>query len=111
MLMVPFDVNDATLRETLLRSGLRNAVVALHENAQPRWGKKAAQQMVEHIAWTFELSTGRAIPGTRAGIHAHYVSGQPDRRRVASDAAAAPAWRRTDSSPVAPGQRLQGQLR
>jgi oxepin-CoA hydrolase / 3-oxo-5,6-dehydrosuberyl-CoA semialdehyde dehydrogenase len=60
MLMVPLDVNDAKLRETFLRYGLRNAVVVLHENAQPRWGKMAAQQMVEHLAWAFELSTGRA---------------------------------------------------
>jgi oxepin-CoA hydrolase / 3-oxo-5,6-dehydrosuberyl-CoA semialdehyde dehydrogenase len=60
MVMIPFDVNDAKVRETFLHYGLPNGLATLQENAQPRWGKMAAQQMVEHLAWAFELSTGRA---------------------------------------------------
>jgi len=29
-------------------------------HARPGWGKMTAQQMVEHLAWAFELSTGQA---------------------------------------------------
>ena len=57
--MTEFDVNDAALREAFLREGLSAALAALTPEARPRWGAMAAQQMVEHLAWTFEVSTGR----------------------------------------------------
>lgn len=57
---IPFDVNDAEARETLLRRGLFEALVALRANARPRWGHMTAQQMIEHLLWAFELSTGEA---------------------------------------------------
>ena len=57
--MPEFDVNDAALRAAFLREGLPAALAALSPDAQPAWGAMAAQQMVEHLAWTFEVSTGR----------------------------------------------------
>ena len=55
-----FDVNDPHVRERFFREDLGQALVALAEGAAPRWGGMTAQQMVEHLAWGFELSTGRA---------------------------------------------------
>jgi hypothetical protein len=54
-----FDVNDAAMREAFLREGLPLALAALTPATQPLWGAMGAQQMVEHLAWTFEISTGR----------------------------------------------------
>jgi hypothetical protein len=60
MTAIPFDVNDPELRETFLRRSLFDALATLRADARPAWGKMTAQQMVEHLAWAFELSTGRA---------------------------------------------------
>jgi len=57
---VPFDVNDAALRERLLRQVLPDALAGLREDARPAWGAMTAQQMVEHLAWVFEVSIGAA---------------------------------------------------
>jgi hypothetical protein len=54
-----FDVNDAALREEFLRADVPAALVELRADAPPRWGRMAAAQMVEHLLWAFELSTGR----------------------------------------------------
>ncbi|MGD0339069.1 MAG: hypothetical protein ABSB78_09795 [Bacteroidota bacterium] len=59
MLTVPFDVNDAKLRHSFLTEILPDCINDLEENAQPLWGKMSAQHMVEHLIWTFELSTGK----------------------------------------------------
>ena len=60
MAIIAFDVNDAELRDSFFRHLLFNALAALQHDSQPRWGKMTAQQMVEHLAWAFELSTGHA---------------------------------------------------
>jgi oxepin-CoA hydrolase / 3-oxo-5,6-dehydrosuberyl-CoA semialdehyde dehydrogenase len=57
--MPEFDVNDAALREAFLRDTLHAALLTLAPETPPVWGAMAAQQMVEHLAWTFEVSTGR----------------------------------------------------
>jgi oxepin-CoA hydrolase/3-oxo-5,6-dehydrosuberyl-CoA semialdehyde dehydrogenase len=57
---IPFDVNDSHLRDTFLRHSLLDALATLQANSQPCWGKMTAQQMVEHLAWAFALSTGQA---------------------------------------------------
>ena len=59
MTAIPFDVNDPELRERFLRHLLLDALTALQADARPGWGKMTAQQMVEHLAWAFELSTGQ----------------------------------------------------
>jgi len=56
---IAFDVNDAGLRAALLRR-LPEALAGLREDAQPAWGAMTAQQMVEHLAWVFEVSIGEA---------------------------------------------------
>jgi oxepin-CoA hydrolase / 3-oxo-5,6-dehydrosuberyl-CoA semialdehyde dehydrogenase len=57
---IRFDVNDAELRETFFRRLLFDALAPLHDGSQPGWGKMTVQQMVEHLTWAFELSTGQA---------------------------------------------------
>jgi oxepin-CoA hydrolase/3-oxo-5,6-dehydrosuberyl-CoA semialdehyde dehydrogenase len=59
MLRIPFDVNDPQARDTFLRFQLTEAMAALRAQASPRWGKMTAQHMVEHLVWSYELSTGR----------------------------------------------------
>jgi oxepin-CoA hydrolase / 3-oxo-5,6-dehydrosuberyl-CoA semialdehyde dehydrogenase len=60
MMKVVFDVDDASLRDSFLRTFFFGALDALTAEHRPRWGLMTAQQMVEHLAWAFELSTGRA---------------------------------------------------
>ena len=55
-----FDVNDAELRESFLRRELVRAVERLGQASSGRWGRMCAQEMVEHLIWAFELSTGQA---------------------------------------------------
>jgi hypothetical protein len=57
---IPFEVNDPELRERFFRHLLFDALSGLRENAPAAWGKMAAEQMVEHLLWAFEVSTGRA---------------------------------------------------
>ena len=59
MTATPFDVNDSEVRDTFFRRLLIDALMALREDARPRWGKMTAQQMVEHLTWAFELSSGQ----------------------------------------------------
>ena len=57
---IPFDVNDATRREAFFRRHLAEAMAPLGEDAAPRWGRMTAREMVEHLSWVFEVSTGQA---------------------------------------------------
>ena len=59
-MMIPFDVNDAAARDRFLRRDFGEALTRLQAGARPRWGAMTAQQMVEHMAWICEVSTGRA---------------------------------------------------
>jgi hypothetical protein len=56
-----FDVNDADLRESFLRSEVAPALDELRVDTAARWGGMTAQQMVEHLMWACECSTGRAV--------------------------------------------------
>lgn len=60
MTAIRFDVNDPSLRERFIRDLLFEALAALHDDTRPGWGRMSAQQMVEHLLWAFEISTGRA---------------------------------------------------
>lgn len=55
-----FDVNDAELRESFLRHEVVPAVDRLGQASAPRWGRMRPQEMVEHLLWAFEVSTGQA---------------------------------------------------
>jgi hypothetical protein len=61
MLTVVFDVDDFSLRDTFLRTFYFGALDALTPEHRPLWGLMTPQQMVEHLAWTFEVSTGKAL--------------------------------------------------
>jgi len=95
MIAVPFDVNDPKLRETFLRRTMPDALSGLREDAAPRWGKMTAQQMVEHLLWACELSTGRAktdcpIPeAQREKIRAFLYDTRPTPREFANPVLAA----------------------
>jgi oxepin-CoA hydrolase/3-oxo-5,6-dehydrosuberyl-CoA semialdehyde dehydrogenase len=55
---IAFDVNDTELREAFLSRLLNDALAPLREDSRPKWGAMTAQQMVEHLTWAFESSTG-----------------------------------------------------
>jgi oxepin-CoA hydrolase/3-oxo-5,6-dehydrosuberyl-CoA semialdehyde dehydrogenase len=61
MTKVIFDVDDASLRDTFLRTFFFGALDALRPETPALWGRLTAQQMVEHLIWTFEVSTGRVV--------------------------------------------------
>ena len=54
------DVNDAELRDGFLRHQAQAALAGLRDETPARWGGMTAQQMVEHLIWSVELSTGDA---------------------------------------------------
>ena len=60
MATIRFDVNDPDLQGSFLGQLFLDALAALRDDTPPRWGKMTAQQMVEHLMWGFELSTGQA---------------------------------------------------
>ena len=60
MTAIPFDVNDPLLRDRFFHGLLFQALAGLRADARPIWGEMSAQQMVEHLLWAVELSTGRA---------------------------------------------------
>jgi oxepin-CoA hydrolase/3-oxo-5,6-dehydrosuberyl-CoA semialdehyde dehydrogenase len=53
-------VDDAAFRDALLARHMWDALGSLRADTAPRWGRMSPQQMVEHLAWIFEVSTGRA---------------------------------------------------
>jgi len=56
---LPFDVNDTGAREAFLCHELVATLAGLTEASAARWGGMTPQQMVEHLLWAFECSTGR----------------------------------------------------
>jgi oxepin-CoA hydrolase/3-oxo-5,6-dehydrosuberyl-CoA semialdehyde dehydrogenase len=95
MIAVPFEVNDSGLRETFLRRIAPDALAGLAKDASPGWGKMTAQQMVEHLLWACELSTGRTqtdcpIPeAQREKIRAFLYDNRPTPREFANPVLAA----------------------
>jgi DinB family protein len=59
MAAIRFDVNDAALRDEFLRHLMLEALTPLAADRPAAWGHMTAQQMVEHLAWVFAVSTGR----------------------------------------------------
>jgi DinB superfamily len=58
---VVFDVDDSSLRDTFLRTLFFGALDALRPDTPALWGRMTPQEMVEHLVWTFEVSTGRVL--------------------------------------------------
>jgi len=58
MLKLRFDVDDSVLRDTFLRTFFFGALDPLEPGERARWGRMSAQEMVEHLVWAFECSTG-----------------------------------------------------
>jgi hypothetical protein len=60
--LAAWNVGDAAAREALLRAAMWDALAGLRADTAARWGRMTAQQMVEHLEWTFACSTGtRAV--------------------------------------------------
>jgi len=59
MQLVQFDVDNSELREEFDRRVLVRAIAELTADSQSRWGLMKPQQMLEHLAWTYRLSTGK----------------------------------------------------
>jgi hypothetical protein len=60
MIIVRFDVNDEEVRNAFFDHHLPAALAAFTDDAMPRWGAFSPREMVEHLLWGFELSTGAA---------------------------------------------------
>jgi len=71
---IPLDVNNPDLRETFLRRRLFEALIPLHDDTRPHWGRMTAQQMIEHLLWAFELSNGE--------VHVECPIPEPQRQRM-----------------------------
>jgi hypothetical protein len=57
------DVNDSSGRDALILSGLTDALKRLRPESPAAWGGMNAREMVEHLLWGFEVSTGRVQVG------------------------------------------------
>jgi oxepin-CoA hydrolase/3-oxo-5,6-dehydrosuberyl-CoA semialdehyde dehydrogenase len=57
---VAFEVDDGIGRRRFLDDVAPQLLESLDPNAKPAWGGMSAQQMVEHLAWVFDISTGAA---------------------------------------------------
>jgi hypothetical protein len=55
-----WSVDDAAARDLFLRHTVGTLLAELRPGTSPRWGGMRPQDMVEHLVWAFELSTGRA---------------------------------------------------
>jgi hypothetical protein len=55
-----WSVDDAAARDLFLRHTVRTLLEQLRPETAARWGGMRPQEMVEHLVWAFELSTGRA---------------------------------------------------
>jgi hypothetical protein len=55
-----WSVDDATARDLFLRHSVSTLLEELGPETLPRWGGMRPQEMVEHLVWAFELSTGGA---------------------------------------------------
>lgn len=55
---VRFDVNDPGGRDAMLVDTLPSALSRLRADTAALWGAMSAQEMVEHLLWGFEASTG-----------------------------------------------------
>ncbi len=57
-MIAPFDVNNGQLRKEFLASSVPAALSGLAPDHAPAWGHMSPQQMVEHLLWSMEVSTG-----------------------------------------------------
>lgn len=113
---IRFDVNDPELRETFFRRLLFDALAPLRKDARPHWGRMTAQQMVEHLAWAFELSTGHTQVGCpipeaqRERLKAFLYNDRPTPREFANPVLTAglPPLRHTDLAEAKASLRVEG---
>jgi oxepin-CoA hydrolase/3-oxo-5,6-dehydrosuberyl-CoA semialdehyde dehydrogenase len=61
MMIVPFEVNNTELRNKFFPEIVPRAIDIISDDDAPLWGKMTAQQMLEHLVMTFQLSTGKIV--------------------------------------------------
>ncbi|WP_343485998.1 DUF1569 domain-containing protein [Allomuricauda sp. d1] len=52
-------VNKKTIEEKFLKNEVAGLLSKLQKDSIPDWGNMTAQQMVEHLIWTFDVSFGK----------------------------------------------------
>jgi oxepin-CoA hydrolase/3-oxo-5,6-dehydrosuberyl-CoA semialdehyde dehydrogenase len=115
MTVISFDIDDLDLRNEFFRHLLFDALSGLRDDAQPGWGKMTAQQMVEHLVWAVDLSTGKAqaectFPGAqRARLKAFLYDSRPTPREFQNPALAAglPTQRHAGTAEAIAALRLE----
>ena len=58
MVTIPFNVNDEKIRRFFFDKVLIDCIVNLSEDSKSLWGTMTAHDMIEHLIWAFECSTG-----------------------------------------------------
>jgi oxepin-CoA hydrolase / 3-oxo-5,6-dehydrosuberyl-CoA semialdehyde dehydrogenase len=58
MIAILFDVNNGKLRKDFFDQVLIDSITPLTESSKANWGKMTPQNMIEHLIWAFECSTG-----------------------------------------------------
>jgi hypothetical protein len=61
MIDTRMNVNDSLARKTFLTVDMHNALSELKRSNSPKWGEFSAQEMVEHLLWAMEVSTGKVL--------------------------------------------------
>lgn len=56
---IPYEVTDPDLRTKFITEILPKAIESLEEPTEPQWGEMSAQHMVEHLMFSFQMSTGK----------------------------------------------------
>jgi hypothetical protein len=54
-----FRPNDRDSRISFLRTSVFEALALVQDGQRPCWGHMTPRQMVEHLIWSFEVSTGK----------------------------------------------------
>jgi hypothetical protein len=86
---IPFTPQDHEARDAFLRRSVQAALQNLNEDTTPQWGAMTARQMVEHLIWAFDISTGDIETGClvpeerRRAIRPFIFSDAQNRRNVA----------------------------
>ena len=59
ILTVPFIPSDPTFRIDFLRNTVPEVINSLRADQPPAWGRMTSIQMIEHLIWTFRVSTNQ----------------------------------------------------
>jgi hypothetical protein len=58
-LLIPFTPSDRAFRVDFLQNTVFKALNSLRVDQSPAWGRMTSLQMIEHLIWTFQVSTNQ----------------------------------------------------